>query len=45
MVNFSDVKYEEFKELIDFLKFNDEDNEAYNITKRLTRFIVGLSAT
>lgn len=44
MISFKDVKFEEFKELILFLKFNDEETEYHNITKRLTRFIEEMNA-
>ena len=43
MINFSEVKFEEFKELVEFLKFNDNDEEGFNISKRLTRFIEQMS--
>lgn len=44
MINFSNVPYDEFKELVQFLKFNDEEGEFHNITKRLTRFIPNMNA-
>jgi hypothetical protein len=44
MINFSNVPYDEFKELVQFLKFNDEEGEFHNITKRLTRFIPDMNA-
>ena len=39
MINFSDVKFSEFKDLVEFLKFSDDESEGFNITKRLSRFI------
>lgn len=44
MINFSEITFEDFKELVLFLKFNDDENEYHNITKRLTRFIDSLNA-
>ena len=44
MINFSEVKFADFKDLVLFLKFNDDENEYHNITKRLTRFIENMNA-
>ena len=44
MIKFNEVSFEEFKELVQFLKFNDDDYEFHNITKRLTRFIKDMTA-
>ena len=45
MVKFKDIPFTEFKELVEFLKFNDADNEAFNIRKRLERFIKQINGT
>ena len=44
MIDFKDVTFSDFKELVSFLKFGDEEKEYHNITKRLTRFIEGMNA-
>ena len=44
MTKFNDVPYEDFRELISFLKFSDAPEENHNITKRLTRFIPNMTA-
>ena len=45
MIKFAEVKFSSFVELVNFLKFTDEDVEAFNITKRLQRFIKDISTT
>ena len=45
MINFSEVKYEDFKELVSFLKSSEDENEFYVIVKRLTRFIENMTGT
>lgn len=44
MIKFAEVPFTEFQELVNFLKFNDDEHEYHNITKRLGRFIEGLDA-
>ena len=44
MNKIKDVPFSDFVELVQFLKFNDEETEYHNITKRLTRFIEGMNA-
>lgn len=44
MLKIKEVKYDEFKELVEFLKFDDSTEEYHNITKRLTRFIENMNA-
>ena len=44
MINFSELKFEEFKDLVLFLKFSDDESEGFNITQRLQRFIENMSA-
>ena len=44
MIKFSEVEFDEFQDLVEFLKFNDEDSEIFNITQRLRRFIKDMTA-
>lgn len=44
MINFSEVKFNDFKELVSFLKFSDDESEGFNITQRLQRFIADMKA-
>ena len=34
MIKFNEVPFSDFKELVLFLKFGDDENEYHNITKR-----------
>lgn len=43
MIKFSEIEFDEFVELVNFLKFNDEESEVFNITQRLGRFIADMS--
>lgn len=44
MIEISQVKYEDFKELVKFLQFNEPNSEYHKITKRLTHFIKDMNA-
>lgn len=44
MIKFAEVPFTEFQELVNFLKFNDDEHEYHNVTKRLSRFIKEVDA-
>lgn len=43
MIKLKEIKFSEFVNLVKFLQFDNDENEFYNILKRLTRFIKDLN--